>query len=219
MAEITAKIVLLILTASLLGCQQTKPNYDTSGSDKIEAYLLQLHKDGKLNGNVLVLKDNQTIYENSFGYADAFKSTLLNKEYRFNVGSVYKEFPAVAIMQLEEENKINLNDKSSTYLPELPVWNDKITIKHLLQYSSGLPIIPWSKYFDKDINVKDEDIMNGFQEIEKLEFEPGSDYLYSNNNSILLIKVIEKITKSTFKEYIQEEILTPLSMNSTLIKD
>ena len=210
MTKIMIKILLVNLFISLFGCQN---------NENIDTYLNRLHEKGELNGNVLVIKDGKTLYENSFGFTDATKNTMLNKDYRFNLGSVYKEFPAVAIMQLKEKKQINLDDKVSDYMVELPKWSEKISIKQLLQYSSGLPLIPWDDFFNKNINVTDNDIMEGLQGLERLEFEPGSDYLYSNNNPILLIKIIENITKTSFKEYVQEEILNPLGMSGTVIKD
>ena len=202
-------ILLLHLFVSVFGCQT---------HENIDSYLSELHEDGKLNGNVLVIKGGETLLEKSFGYADGSKTTMLTNDYRFNIGSVYKEFPAVSIMQLQEKNLIDLEDKISEYFPELPKWAEKVSVKNLLQYSSGLPKINWDAYFEKGINVTDSDILNEIQTIENLEFEPGSDYLYSNSNSILLIKIVEHITQSTFNNYIQENLLHPFRLNSTVIK-
>ncbi|MDO1498891.1 serine hydrolase domain-containing protein [Winogradskyella maritima] len=130
----------------------------------------------------------------------------MTMEYRFNIGSIYKEFPAVSIMQLQEKNLINLDDKISKYILELPNWSEEISVQNLLQYSSGLPTIGWDIYFSKGINVNDNDILEELKSIKNLEFEPGSDYLYSNSNPILLIKIVENITKTTFNRYLQENI-------------
>ena len=204
-------IQLLLLNLFISGLGQPS-------TENIDTYLNQLHHEGNLNGNVLVIKDGKTIYEKSFGYADGAKSTMLNKDYRFNIGSVYKEFPAVSIMQLQEDNLIHLEDKISKYLPELPKWSGKITVKQLLQYSSGLPTIGWDTYFSQGINVTDDHILNEIQNVENLEFEPGTDYLYSNMNPILLIKIVEHISKSSFKDYLQENIFDPYDLSGTLIK-
>lgn len=204
------KILLLNLIISLFGYQN---------NENIDAYLNGLHEKGKLNGNVLVIKDGKTLYEKSFGYTDGSKNTILSKDYRFNIGSIYKEFPAVSIMQLQEKNQINLEDKISKYIPELPNWSEKISVQNLLQYSSGLPTIGWDVYFSKGINVTDNHIMEELKSIKNLEFNPGSDYLYSNSNPILLIKIIENLTKTTFNEYLQENIFIPYKMESTIIKD
>jgi CubicO group peptidase (beta-lactamase class C family) len=206
----TVKIVLLNVVFVLFGCQN---------HENIESYLNELHQEGKLNGNVLVMKNGETLYEKSFGYADGSRSTLLNKNYRFNIGSVYKEFPAVAIMQLYEKKRIGLYDKIQTYLPELPEWSEQITIKHLLQYSSGLPTINWDGYFGKGLSVSDKDLMKDLLNIKELEFQPGSDYLYTNNSPFLLMKIVEKVTDQQFSTYAKEHLFILFNLNNTAIKD
>jgi len=203
-------LILLNLIALFFGCQNPQ---------SIDAYLTQKHQEGKLNGNVLVIKDGETLYENSFGYTDGSKNTLLTEDYRFNVGSVYKEFPAVAIMQLVEKGQISVNDNIAKYIPELPEWAQKVTIKHLLQYSSGLPKIDWAGYFSQGINVTEVEIMNEIRSVETLDFEPGTDYLYTNSSPILLIKIIENVTQMSFNKYLHDNIFTPHNMPSTVVKD
>ena len=88
-----------------------------------------------------------------------------------------------------------------------------------MQYSSGLPQIDWNTHFSKNITINEAVLIKGLQRIDTLQFEPGSDYLYSNNNPILLIKIVEQITQSTFTDYIQENIFNPNKMNGTVIKD
>jgi CubicO group peptidase (beta-lactamase class C family) len=104
-------------------------------------------------------------------------------------------------------------------LPELPVWSRKISIKNLLQYSSGLPKVEWNEFFNQGINVTDQDILHQIKDVNRLEFEPGTNYLYSNCNPILLIKIVEKITQSDFKAYLEQNIFTPLEMEGTTIKN
>lgn len=202
-------VLFLNLFLALFGCQN---------NENIDTYLSELHQTGKLNGNVLVIQGGKTLFEKSFGYTDGTKKTLLNKDYRFNIGSVYKEFPATAIMQLQEENLIRLEDKIAKYLPELPKWSEKVTIKNLLQYSSGLPTIGWDAYFSKGINITDADILNEIQGVQSLVFEPGTDYLYSNSNPILLIQIVEHISQTSFNDYLQENIFNPYSLKNTVIK-
>jgi len=166
----------------------------------------------------LVKKDGKTIYENSFGYADGSKTIQLTRDHRFDIGSIYKEFPATAIMQLHEKKLLHIDDKISTYLPELPTWAKTISIKHLMQYSSGLPLIPWNAYFEKGEPVNNELLFSGIMSLKNLEFEPGTDYLYSNNNPFLLMKIVEKVSDSTYEEYLKQHFFKPLGMNGTILK-
>ena len=135
------KIILFAIAVFFFAFHQQAIAQKKRIKSSIDIFLQEQFKDGKLNGNVLVVKDGKKIYEKSFGYADGSKKTLLDENYRFNIGSIYKEFPAVAIMQLKEKNLLRTDDKISKYLTGLPEWSEKVSIKNLLQYSSGLPTI------------------------------------------------------------------------------
>jgi len=102
----TIKIALLAIIVIFSNCK-----HYTS----IDSYLQEKAQQGKFNGNVLVVKNGETVYENSFGFSDGSKSTKLTNQYRFDLGSVYKEFPAVSIMQLQEKGLLNTDDKIDVY--------------------------------------------------------------------------------------------------------
>ena len=140
------------------------------------------------------------LYEESFGFADGTIKHLLNSEHRFAFGSIAKEFPGVAVMKLKEEGLLRLDDNLSLFMPQLPDWADKITIRHLFQYSSGLPEIDWEVQFRNDRAAKQEEVVKELYKLEKLEFEPGTDYLYSNYNLFLLQAIVESISGINFKE-------------------
>ncbi len=183
----------------------------------IDAYMNELVADGVFNGNVLVVKNGATVYEKSFGFSDGSKTTKLTNQYRFGLGSVYKEFPAVAIMQLQEKGLLNTDDTINTYLKDLPNWSSKITIKNLLQYTGGLPRISWDKYFENNQRITDEKIKNDLLNLKELEFEPGSDYLYTNYSPILLKQIVEAITKESFSVYVNENLFEPYGLKSAKI--
>ena len=101
--------------------------------------LHQTNRLGLFNGNVLVVDNGKVIYKNAIGYNDALKEGMLTEQYRFHIGSIAKEFNAVGIMMLKEQGKLSLDDKVSKYLTGLPKWADKVSIRNLLQYTSGVP--------------------------------------------------------------------------------
>jgi len=182
-------------------------------SQKSIGHYLQGHFEaGELNGNVLVIQNDKTIYEASFGYADPQKQRLLTSDYRFGLGSIYKEFPAIAIMQLREQGKLTLDDRLSDHLPELPTWADRIRIKHLLRYTAGLPPVDWGSYFAEGKVVKSETLWQELLSLSELAFEPGTDYLYGNYPPFLLIALVEKLTSSSFHEYATENFFVPAGM-------
>jgi len=209
-----------MITLTVFGCKQKQKDIDkTLITKKVDSVLNGLYKQGKFNGNVLVIKNGENLYNKSFGYADSSKSELLSSDFRFGIGSIYKEFPAVAIMQLSEEGKLNINDTIQMYLPNLPKWVKVVTIKNLLQYSSGLPRIDFGKYFLANELISDSDIFNDLMNIQELEFQPGSDYIYSNNSPFLLIKIVEKVSGQNFNSYAKEKLFAPNNLKNTIFKE
>jgi CubicO group peptidase (beta-lactamase class C family) len=180
-------------------------------TEKIAAYMQRAHELGLFKGNVLVVDKGKIIYEAAMGYTDYTEKTPLTTAYRFHIGSIAKEFDAVALMMLMDEGKLSLDDKISKYLPELPKWADSISIKNLLQYTSGLPDVKWQ-------TVKsDADNMADIMQITKLNFAPGTDYFYNNNNVFLRRRIVEKITGMSFNRFVEEKILKPSGMTNSVI--
>ncbi|WBL22305.1 serine hydrolase domain-containing protein [Zunongwangia sp. HRR-M8] len=184
----------------------------------LDSLLTKEHKQGDLNGSVLVIKDGATFFEKSYGYTDGTKNRELSANYRFNLGSIFKEFPGVAIMQLQEKGNLKLNDPVSKYLKNLPEWAKEVTIKNLLQYTSGLPNAPWGELFKNNSPVEESHLLKELNSIENLEFEPGTNYLYSTYNPILLIKIVEAISGKKFSEYAQKHLFSPATMMHTVFK-
>ncbi|WP_313032224.1 serine hydrolase domain-containing protein [Soonwooa sp.] len=204
-------LIFLLSTHSFVGIAQTdKQNIQSDspfkiGTDsivlnvEIDALLKKEYQSKKFNGNILVVQNNKILYKKSFGYADQHKKYKLSQDFKFQIGSVYKEFVAVAIMQLYEKKLIDLEDSISKYIPELPIWSKDVSVKHLLQYSSGLPEIQFQKYFPNIVTYKD--VYNDILNTKNLQFKPGTSYLYTNNSPILLMKIVENVTHQTFTNY------------------
>ena len=180
----------------------------------IDEYIQEQNLNGELNGNILVIKSNEVLYENSFGIAHPKTKEPLTSAHRFNVGSIYKEFPGVAVMQLYENGSLKLDDKVSDYLDDLPAWASSINIQQLFKYTSGLPKVPWENYTESNSPVTEELVLSDLKK-EELAFEPGSDYLYSNYNPLLLTLIVEKVAGQSFEDYVNKHIFEPAKMTDS----
>ncbi|MFP3591341.1 serine hydrolase domain-containing protein [Chryseobacterium sp. SIMBA_038] len=169
------------------------------------------HQAGLFNGNVLVSKNNKIIYSASFGFTDAAKTKKLTTDYKFNIGSITKEFSAVALLQMQEKGKLKLDDKVSKFIPELPKWANDVRIKDLLQYTSGIPNVNWKKIRN------DKDLFDGLMLIDTLDFKPGTNYDYNNNNIFLRQFIVERLTGMPYKKYAEKFIFKPCKMNSSIL--
>ncbi len=114
-------------------------------------------------------------------------------------------------MMLKEQGSLQLDDKVSKFFPELPAWADRVKVLHLLQYTSGIPDVKWK-------SVKsDADNMQDLKALTQLDFEPGSNYAYNNNNVFLQRRIIEKVSGMSCNEFVKSRLLKPCKMNNSVI--
>ena len=178
---------------------------------RIDSVMQIANQRGIFNGNVLVAQKGKIIYQGSFGYADASGTKKLSPDLRFDVGSITKEFNGVGIMILQEQGKLKLDDAVSKYLPSLPAWAQKVKIKHLINYTSGLPNLSGTS------DETDHVIMDKLATLKELKFEPGTAYIYCHYNVYLQMRIIEKISGMSYAAFVSKYILGPCKMTHSLI--
>jgi len=191
---------------------QTIP-FAVKANDNVQTELSHLmqesHERGVFNGNISIIHQGKSIFEKQLGFTDGAKNIKLSRKSAFALGSITKEFSAVAIMRLHEKGLIDINASLSTFNLGLPSWSEKVKIKHLLNYTSGLPRVNF-----REVKVT-SDIDLQLQQIKSLEFIPGEGYLYSNHNVFLQMKLIEKITKQSYVTFVKNNFFEPLEMNDS----
>ena len=174
-------------------------------------------KSNRFSGSVLVAKDGVVLLREGFGAANREWDIPNAPDTKFRLGSITKQFTGVAIMQLVEAGKLSVDDPISKYYADAPAAWSKITIKHLLTHTSGIPsytAIPG--FFDKDgrLPLKPAEIVKLTQD-KPLEFEPGSKYAYDNTGYVLLGYVIEKVSGQTYADYVSQHLFQPLGLKNT----
>ena len=169
-----------------------------------------------------LLKEGQIVYVKGFGHADITHEIPINTDTRFQIGAMTKQFTAFTILLLEEQGKLSLSDDVRKYIPQLPDFGSKITIKHLLSQSSGLhdflalkEIAGWQ---EKDIFTQKDALDLIFRQ-EELDYEPGTKFSQTSSGLILLAEVVKQVTGQTLAEFSQQVIFQPLGMTNTLFCD
>ncbi|HRE76811.1 MAG TPA: serine hydrolase [Flavobacterium sp.] len=186
---------------------------------QLDSLLTTLYKNGQINGNFLIAEEGQVLYKKSFGIANEETKQPLDENSIFELASVSKQFTAMAIMILSEKGKLNLDDHLAKFIPELAFYKD-ITIRHLLNHTSGLPdyVEFLEKSFDKSKIATNNDIISIFaQKQPRVIFNPNSTYEYSNTGYVLLASIIEKTSGETYASFLQKSIFKPLKMNNTFV--
>lgn len=186
---------------------------------KLDSLFTQLYNQQQFNGNVLVMEKGQEILKKSYGLADVAHQQALNENSVFDVGSLTKQFTAMAIVLLKERNQLAYTDKLSKYIPELAFYGD-ITLKNLLNHTSGLPDymeLMDTKWDHKKI-ATNQDVIHLLQQAQdSLSFTPSSKHEYSNTGYLLLATVIERVSKQSYPEFLAKNIFKPLQMTHTLV--
>jgi CubicO group peptidase (beta-lactamase class C family) len=181
-----------------------------------------VQKDNEPGGSVMILKDNKVLYSRSFGLSDLGTKTKFTSETVNNLGSISKTFVAYGILILNKQGKLTLDDPISKYFPDFKNREiaEKVKIRHLLTHTSGLPD---SRNVDGDsvfyLSAKDEENFAPLKLTEKLEFEPGSQWKYSNPAYNGLALIIEKVSGMKWQWFVEEKIFRPAGMGHSKITD
>lgn len=175
--------------------------------------------------SVAVVKDGKVVYARGFGARNLKASLQTTPDTLYGIGSCVKSFTALAVMQLQEQGKLNVNDPVRKYLPEFKIGKEgsPITIHHLMSHSSGIPDLGSADVLINRFLEGDEkwapltsydDLMtfiNGAKD--EVAAEPGTRYFYLNEGYTLLGRIIEKASNMRYEDCIRERILKPLKMS------
>ena len=199
--------------------QQKKPiiGVNKENISKVKNYLSEQAKQNKFSGSAIIAKDVKILLQETYGYASKRFKVLNKPDTKLNLASIGKSFTAVAILQLIEAGKIQIDDPIGKYLDSFPKEiSEKVTIRHLLNMSSG-----WGDYWGNEYYLahKDElrkvsEYMEFIKEI-PLEFEPGTSTIHSNIGYEVAGAIIEKVTGMDYFDYIREKIFIPAGMTNT----
>lgn len=169
----------------------------------------------------MVLKDGKTLLEKAYGMANLTYKIPFQTNNPTNIGSTSKQFTAMAILLLQQQGKLNINDDVRKYIPELPKFDKKVSLWNLLTHTSG-----YREYLnlfaltgsDLTLPISEEQIIASIQKQAKLQNEPGTKFNYNNTGFILLSLVVERLTDTPFPKWMKENVFKPLNMNNTRVR-
>ena len=195
------------LTAHAQLSQETKNAIDKLATDT-------LSKTGVPSASIAVVKDGQVVYVKAYGDARLEPRTPAASEMRYSIGSISKQFTAAAILLLQEQGKLSLDDKVSKFIPDLTRANE-VTIRQLLSHTSG-----YQDYWPQDYvmpmmlePVTAQKILDLWAR-KPLDFDPGTKWQYSNTNYVIAGLIIEKASGMPLLKFLSEQIFVPLGMKS-----
>jgi CubicO group peptidase (beta-lactamase class C family) len=211
----TSALVLVVVFSGVL-CWSTNSE-GQSKATRIDALLRSLSERGQFSGSILVAEHGQIIYERGFGKADIKNDVAFTANTPVYLASLSKQFTAMAIMMLAERRRLSYSDPLSKYFRELPSYAATITIRNLLNHTSGIP-----DYVELGLEhpgLTNSDVLSALIGQKALRFPPGDKFAYSNTNYVLLALIIEKVTAQPYKLFLQNKIFVPLGMKHTFVYD
>lgn len=185
-------------------------------ADKIDLIFKDYNKSDMPGAAVMVIDQSSIIFQKCYGLANVEQNQLVTNSTNFRLASVTKQFTAMSILMLIERGKLKLATTLKEIFPEFPEYGNNITIKNLLQHTSGL--IDYEDLISDTvtIQVKDKNVLSMIMKTDSTYFEPGSKHKYSNTGYALLALTVEKISGKSFGEFLKNNIFTPLEMNNTI---
>lgn len=190
--------------------------YAQSLESRIDSLILTVFSDKNGPGGVFMVAQNgKAIYQKAFGKANLELGVDLTHQNVFQLGSMTKQFTAVAVLMLEEQGKLNVTDPVSKYVPDYPS-GDKITIHHLLTHTSGIRDFTRMKSLQgiaqKEMSPK---MMVDFFKNEPPDFAPGEKFDYNNSGYVLLGYIIELVSGERYEDFIKKHIFEKVGMDQS----
>lgn len=214
-----------IVIFSLLSCclvNFARAEFSVSLEQKVDSIIALQHEEGQPGGVVGILHQGEVLLSKGFGLMHVEENRKISDETLFDIASVAKPFTAFSVLLLEQQGKVDLEKEIRHYLPHLPEYEHPISVRNLLQHTSGIPSTDILRLFS-GISLDDpwtqQDEIGMIKSYTKLNFEPNSKFVYSNSGYSLLAQIVETVSGTSFPDFLKENIFNPLGMHTAFVND
>jgi len=219
MKKLTAITMVLLLGYNSFGQTASNKDLENSINQLFESYAYY----NRFVGSVLISNDDNIIYKKSFGYSDIDNHKKNTENSIFSIASATKPLTAVGVMKLIDDGKLTLETTLNTFFPDfIPEYSKKITVRHLLNHSSGMQVNigridnAGNGLMPDENEISLDELLEKFKD-SKLNFESGKGYEYNNFGYSLLAYIIESVSKKTYADYMEEAVFKPANMKNTAV--
>ena len=214
-------VIALALLAMLPGCGAGPSEPEPEFWARMEAYVTE-HMDAAGSGiGIIVVHDGAVAFARGWGMANIESGVPFSPQTPSNAGSLTKQFTAVAVLMLYEREMLDLSTPIRSVLPELPAAWSQVTVHQLLSHQSGIPnyvTITGDAPADLD-GLTNQTALDLVLRNPTLEFPPGTSASYSNTGYIVLAMIVERLTGTSFADFLDTNIFQPLGMTSTFVDE
>lgn len=189
---------------------------------QVDALFAEWEKPDSPGAALMIIHEGRIVYRRGYGSANLEYGIPITPGTIFHVASVSKQFTAAAVALLADRGRLSLDDEVQTYLPSVPDFGHRITIRHLIHHTSGLrdqwEILRLAGWRMDDV-ITQAQIMQMACRQRDLNFLPGSEYLYSNTGYTFLAEIVARVSGRSFRQFTDEQIFKPLGMRNTHFHD
>jgi CubicO group peptidase (beta-lactamase class C family) len=204
-------LLLLLLPLNLFAQDQQLEKF-------IDSLVGPFNKAGAPGSMILVVQDGKQLVKKAYGMANLELSVPLRTDHAFAIGSVTKQFTAVAILQLVQNGKLSLSDDIRKYIPFFDTHGKTITIENLLTHTSGISGNLTELRQESGIDTYSDNFLRYIMKF-PLDFDPGTDWSYSNNGFRVAAIIVERVSGQSWAAYIKEHLFDPAGMHDTYVAD
>ncbi|WP_354088240.1 serine hydrolase [Brevundimonas faecalis] len=206
------RIAFICLTAAILSAAPALAHVP----ERMDRIVRTSVEANEFSGSVLVARDGEVLLDRGYGFANREWLIPNDGDTKFRLGSITKQFTAVAVMILNERGLVDLDAPVKTWLPDAPAAWDQVTVRRLLAHTAGVP--NFTSFDDFQARKALPDTVDGliarFRD-RPLDFQPGEGRKYSNSGYVLLTAVIEKASGRSYADFVAENLLQPLGMTDS----
>jgi len=221
--------LLVILTAALsatfLSGARPAGQADDLMNRQIDAIFSRLVAPNSPGFSVFVRRGRQTVFARGYGVREFGKNAKIDPQTNFRLASCSKQFTAMAVMLLVHDGKLRYEETLPEIFPDFPEYGKSVTIRNLLNHTSGLPDYETlmdeqerktGKHWSDKKQIQDSEVFALLKQANTAEFAPGTKWAYSNSGYVLLGLVVAKVSGQSFGDFLEKRIFAPLKMNQTL---
>jgi CubicO group peptidase (beta-lactamase class C family) len=233
-ARNTSRVGVLLVAAVVFLCSHQTLAQKTDLAVQVDGLFTEWSGGNTPGAALLVMRNGKVLLKKGYGLANIETKTPITPDTCFLLGSVTKQFTAIAVMLLAERGQLSYNDSLAKFFPQFPSYAQKITVRNLLNHTSGLPdyeaLFVEQGLIDKDWprSVKTtrshfeptaKDALNLLARQPNLLFEPDTKFEYSNSGYVVLAQIIEKASSQSYAQFLKQNIFKPLGMNRSYVYD
>lgn len=218
LATLRLAVLIFVLNCAVFTCLASAPDDNSSLASKVDNIFAKWDKPTSPGCALAIIKDGEIIYKRGYGMADLEHDIPISSKTVFYIGSTSKQFVAMSLLLLTEQDKLSLDDDIRKFAPEFPQYDKTITIRHLIHHTSGIRdyLSLWDLSGKNYLDYISEDaVLDLICNQKELNFTPGEKFLYSNSGYFLLAVIIKRASGKSLREFAQENIFEPLDMKNS----